>query len=561
MSNISRKLLERLESDESSRLAYTFCADGQTQSVTYEELARRVLAIAERLRRDAQLGDRVMLLLNPGLDYVAAFFACAAAGLIAVPAYPMRSNRRADRTRAVLRSAQPRIALHEDMAGAGRLAQLEPQLLHLCMADVVPWDDVDLASRLDEFTRDASAQDVAFLQYTSGSTGDPKGVIVTHANLLHNSNQMRSKFGTGRASRMVSWLPPYHDMGLILGILHPLFVGFESHLMAPAEFMQRPLAWLEAVSEHRATISGGPNFAYEACIRVAEATPELELDLSAWEVAFNGAEPIQARTLRRFAETFAARGFRRSAVYPCYGLAENTLMASGLCDLSSREACASAPSEEEAAREFVNCGTGIPDQQLAIVDPQTLRECEEGEVGEVWLAGPSVASGYWQQAEATRQTFGHQLESRDCEVRFMRTGDLGFVRGGALHVCGRIKDIIIVRGVKYYPQDVEALVEDMHPAVRRGGYCAAFASPGARDESIGITVELARAARHTDADALARSIRACVANELGLRVKEVTILQPGHFPKTSSGKIPRAAIREAAVAEAAPRDELSATAV
>jgi acyl-CoA synthetase (AMP-forming)/AMP-acid ligase II len=553
VSHVAAMLVQRLEQD-ASRLAYTFTADEGREKATYGDLARRVLAIAQHLRPHARPGDRAMLLLSPGLDYVAAFLACAVVRVIAVPAYPVRGNRRTDRTFAVMRSARPALALHDDEAAAQRLSQRDGSVPHLHLRGMAHWDGNDPAAALHAMAAGTQAGDTAFLQYTSGSTGDPKGVMVTHANLLHNSAQMQAKFATSRGSRMVSWLPPYHDMGLILGILHPLFIGFESHLMPPAEFIQRPLAWLEAVGEHRATISGGPDFAYEACVRAALAAPPAGLDLSAWEVAFNGAETIHARTLRRFAQAFAASGLRRHAAYPCYGLAENTLMASGLCDRAERERAAAEPAQPGG---FVNCGTGIPDQALAIVDPHTLHERGEGETGEIWLAGPSVAAGYWGHDEATRLAFGHRLATRPPHLAFLRTGDLGFVRAGALHVCGRLKDLIVVRGIKHYPQDIESHVEESHPALRRGGYCAAFASPGDDGETIGVAVELSRLARKTDEDALTRSIRACVAVEFGLRVKEVLVLQPGQFPKTSSGKIPRAALRRMAADAARPAPQPS----
>ncbi len=447
--------------DNPSARAYTFLADGDREGVhlTYGELDARARSIGALLQEHGARGERALLLYPPGIEYIAAFFGCLYAGAVAVPAYPPRLNRSLPRLRSILEDARPRVALTTS-AILGRVEgwrEQEPWL------GAIPWletGSLALNGVADWEDPGAGEDTLAFLQYTSGSTGTPKGVMLSHGNLLHNSRELRRCFGYSTESRSMVWLPPYHDMGLIGGILQPLHGGFPATLMAPVAFLQNPLRWLAAISRDRATISGGPDFAYDLCVRRIPAAEREALDLSSWEVAFSGAEPVRAATLERFARAFAPCGFRRQSFYPCYGLAEATLIASGgpaFAGAVERVFEARALDSHQAVlavegKRLVGNGQCLTGQRLAIVDPETSISCPPGVVGEVWVAGPSVAQGYWNRPEETGATFGARLPGGGGP--YLRTGDLGFLDGGELFITGRLKDLIIIRGRNHYPQDV-----------------------------------------------------------------------------------------------------------
>jgi acyl-CoA synthetase (AMP-forming)/AMP-acid ligase II len=538
--------LVRTMSGAPERLAFSFTSEtGSRAEVSNAALLQRASAIAAKLRPLAGRGDRVVLLLPPGIDYIASFLACIFYGIVAVPSYPPRRNRRNERTVAIVRSAAPAAVLVDraDAQAPSFRDEIASAIPLVLIGDETPRTLAAGAGAIGD-------ADLAFLQYTSGSTGNPKGVMVSHGNLAHNCAQMARKFRLSPESRMVSWLPPYHDMGLILGLLEPLFTGFPCHLLSPASFLQRPLRWLEMIGRERATISGAPNFAYDLCLKRASDEALAGLDLSSWDVAFNGAEPIFAQTLRSFARRFSACGFRPQATYPCYGLAENTLMVTG--QDGHREAGAAPdcyietrPGSEDGreANQVVDCGTVIDGAELLIVDPETRVKCPDGRVGELWIAGASVAHGYWNNAADTSACFGAAPAGAERGGgRYLRTGDLAFVRRQRVFITGRIKDVMIIRGVKYYPQDIERAVEEAHAEVRRGGYSAAFAQDE-EAQGIGLALEIDRAHRKSDRERLVQAVRATVANEFGLRVMTLKIFEPGQFPKTSSGKTPRRLIR------------------
>ncbi|MCB1032516.1 MAG: amino acid adenylation domain-containing protein, partial [Acidobacteria bacterium] len=398
------------------------------------------------------------------------------------------------------------------------------------------------------------ADDLAFLQYTSGSTATPKGVAVSHGSLLHNQEMIRRAFGHSERSSVVGWLPLFHDMGLIGNVLQPLYAGIPCVLMPPMAFLQRPIRWLRAISHYRATSSGGPNFAYEHCLR--KLTPEsLEgLDLSCWEAAFNGAEPVRAQTLERFAEALRPHGFRRQAFFPCYGLAEATLLVTGggrdrlpvLARVRSSSLEARQVEEEAGGLELVSSGPAWGDQEVAIVDPDTRLPCPPDRVGEIWVKGPSVALGYWNQPERTRQTFGARLADSG-DGPFLRTGDLGFLRAGELFVTGRIKDLIILRGRNLYPQDIELAAQRSHEALRPG--CgAAFSVEGSSGEQLVVVHEIDhRACSQTEV--IAQAIRLAVAESFDVEVQAVVLLGAGRLPKTTSGKIQRSLCRKLFLAD------------
>ncbi|MBW8874482.1 MAG: non-ribosomal peptide synthase/polyketide synthase [Acidobacteria bacterium] len=537
---------------------YVFLSDGEVEAgrLTYRDLDVRARALGALLQERRMQGERVLLLYPPGLDYLAAFFGCLYAGATAVPAYPPRQNRSLARLRAVIADARPRIAL----TTAAILARIEGWLAEAPDLGSLAWeatDGLDLRVAADWEEPAAGAASIAFIQYTSGSTGSPKGVVLSHGNLLHNLELMRSSFRFGPGSRGVIWLPPYHDMGLIGGILQPLYTGFPVTLMSPAAFLQRPVRWLQAISRTRATSSAGPNFAYDLCAR--RVTPEEveALDLSCWQVAINGAEPVRAEALERFAARFAPCGFRPEAFCPSYGLAEATLIVSGGWRSRPprvRELDAAALEQNRAeppgdgggpVRRLVGCGEVSPGQAVHIVDPETRSPLPPGSVGEIWVAGPSVAQGYWQRREETAAVFGAAARGEG-PARFLRTGDLGFFAGGELFVTGRLKDLIILRGRNLYPQDVELAAERAHPALAAGSG-AAFSVEAEGEERLVVVYEAARG-RSLDVAEVAAAVRRAVAAEFEVQVFDLVLVRTATIPKTTSGKIQRRACREAYLA-------------
>ncbi len=547
--------LLRTRAGQASRLpAYTFLRDGEVEdgTLTHAELDERARAVAVALQQVAAPGERALLLFPAGLDFVAAFFGCLYAGVVAVPAYPPGGRRPQPRLRAIARDAAVRVVV-TTAALAERREELTALVPELAAADWVATDalPVDLAEMWLEHAPGPEA--LAFLQYTSGSTSDPKGVRVTHGNLLHNEELIRQAFGQSAESVIVGWLPLYHDMGLIGNVLQPLYVGARCVLMSPLAFLQQPARWLRAVSRYRATTSGGPNFAYDLCVRKVQPGLVEELDLSSWRLAFNGAEPVQAATLARFAATFGPCGFRPAAFYPCYGLAEATLfVAGGQPGQGARAAAfdagalaghrAVAAREGAAARELVGCGAAWGGQRMVIADPETGAVCGPDGVGEIWLAGPSVAAGYWNRPELTARDFGARLAGG--EGPFLRTGDFGFLGAdGGLFVTGRLKDLLILRGRNVYPQDLELTAEASHPGLRPGS-SAAFAVEVEGEERAVVVCELDRRAEEWGSGA-ADAVRRAVAEEHEVGVHAVVLIRAGTLPKTSSGKVQRGACRAA----------------
>jgi amino acid adenylation domain-containing protein len=569
------------------RHGFSFLGDGEAEELrlSYAQLDRQARMIAAWLQQTAAIGDRAMLLYPPGADYLAAFFGCLYAGVIAIPAYPPRLGqiqRSLPRLQSIARDARPQIALSNSaiLSAIAPLSASDPQFASL------QWIATDtLGDELaDEWTIPViSGETIALLQYTSGSTAAPKGVILQHRHLLDNSAHIQRCFDHSAESCGVIWLPPYHDMGLIGGIIQPLYVGFPVILMPPVAFLQRPLRWLQAVSRYGATTSGGPNFAYELCVRKITPEQREQLDLSRWRVAFTGAEPVRADTLDRFTAAFEGSGFRRTAFYPCYGLAEATLIVSGgavdrapvlqqfnSAELQHNRAVVAAESEPQ--QPLVGCGGTLPGQQIVIAQPETLITCAPGEIGEILVAGASVAAGYWNREDETAQSFGAFLADSGAGP-FLRTGDLGFLHDGQLFITGRRKDLIIIRGRNHYPQDIELTVERSHAALRPG--CgAAFTVEVAGEERLVVVQEVERQQRMSiDTERVAGTIRQAVAAEHDVQVYAVVLVRPGSVPKTSSGKIQRQLCRGRLLANElevigdsflsdgqaeAPTDELSA---
>jgi acyl-CoA synthetase (AMP-forming)/AMP-acid ligase II len=551
------EILRRRVLHQPDRLAYTFLLDGETEEayLTHADLDRRARAIGARLQSLGARGERALLLYPPGLDFIAGFFGCLYAGVVAVPVYPphpARLDRTLPRFLAIARDAQPVAVLtsSELLPVAESLFPQAPDLqaLHWLATDTIA------GNVADEWQPPAlSSTSLALFQYTSGSTAAPRGVMLTHGNLLHNSALMQRCFEHSSESRGMIWVPPYHDMGLIAGILQPFYLCSSMILMSPIAFLQRPLRWLQAISRTRATTSGGPNFAYDLCVRKITPEQSAALDLSSWDVACIGAEPVRLETLERFAATFASCGFRREAFYPCYGLAEATLIASGglkaappivftVQSAALEHNRVVAAGEDAGTRILVGCGQSLRDQKIVIVHPETLTRCSSDEVGEIWIAGPSIAQGYWNQPEGTECIF-HAYLADTGEGPFLRTGDLGFLKDGELFVTGRLKDLIIIDGYNHYPQDIELTVEHSYPALRPG-CCAAFSVDVAGQERLVIAAEversyLPRRVQSLDTKEVVQAIRRAVAEYHELSVYAVSLLKPGAIPKTSSGKIQR----------------------
>ncbi|GAC1343812.1 MAG: fatty acyl-AMP ligase [Ktedonobacteraceae bacterium] len=544
------------------RMAYIFLKDGETEEahLTYADLDRRARAIGAWLQGLGIAGERALLLYPPGLEFVAGFFGCLYAGVAGIPVnspHPSRLERTLPRFHAIVNDAQPVAMLTSSpfLSLIENMCSLAPDLkaLQRLATDTVTY------SMAEEWQQPAlNSASLAFLQYTSGSTAAPRGAMLTHGNLLHNSALIQSGFESTSETRGVIWLPLYHDLGLIGGLVEPLYCGCVAQLMSPVAFLQRPLRWLQTISRTRGTSSGGPNFAYDLCVRKITPEQRATLDLSSWDVAFVCAEPVRHETLEQFAETFAPCGFRQEAFYPCYGLAEATLMVSGGLKaappvvLSVQNAALehnqvmTASKEEDDAQVLVGCGKVLGHQKIVIVHPETLTRSLPNEVGEIWLSGPSVAQGYWNRPEDTNRTFQAYLADTG-EGPFLRTGDLGFLKDSELFITGRIKDLIIIDGRNHYPQDIELTVERSLPALRPG-CCAAFSIDVAGEERLVIVAEVERRYQPryhqmSQSDAIVQAIRRAVAEYHELRVYVVSLLKPGSIPKTSSGKVQRHACR------------------
>jgi acyl-CoA synthetase (AMP-forming)/AMP-acid ligase II/7-keto-8-aminopelargonate synthetase-like enzyme/acyl carrier protein len=555
------ELLRFQARNQPNKRAYTFLKDGEIEkaSLTYAQLEQNVQVIAAKLQSMIAPGERALLLYPSGLDYIAAFFGCLYAGIIAIPAYPPRRKRFDPRLQLIIADAQAKVILttHNIISNLAHYPTQTSELnkLQWLATDNLIADEPSLSEHWQ--APEIEPDTLAFLQYTSGSTGNPKGVMVTHANLLHNSKDLDLGFGCTQDSVMVTWLPMFHDMGLIYGILQPLYKGFPCYLMTSAAFLQKPFRWLQAISRFRGTHSAAPNFAYEFCVQRITPQQRATLELSCWRVAVNGSEPIRKESLQRFADTFEPCGFNPLALCPGYGLAEATLKVTAVRHTDKlvfftvqSEALAQhkiiKASQEEAdnpslSHILVGCGFSEINMQVVIVNQETLMPCAADEVGEIWVSGPSTAQGYWNRPKETKETFHAFMQNG--EGPFMRTGDLGFLHDGELFVTGRIKDIIIIRGQNHYPQDIEFTTENSRSALRSSGG-AAFSVEVDGTEQLVIVQEVKRTElKNLNVDEVISAIRQAVAEQHELVVYAVLLLRQATIPKTSSGKIQRQACK------------------
>ncbi len=537
---------------QGDQIAFTYLVDGENEeeSLTYVELDLRARAIAEELLDRGMAGERALLLFPPGLDFVSSLFGCFYAGVVAVPAFPPRRNRNMDRIQAIAGDADARLALSvsDYVQRAERLTSGMPELERM---DWIATNEIpsELANQWRK--PEINAGTLAVLQYTSGSTGAPKGVMLSHGTIVNNCSFINSAFSASEQDIGMSWLPTYHDMGLVGGVLNPMFIGCTSILMSPTAFLQKPVRWLRGITKYRVSISGGPNFAYDVCTKKITSDEMESLDLSSWTLAFNGAEPVRPTTIQNFARKFAAVGFKSEAFYPCYGMAESTLMITGGTREQRPLTCSfQGPQLDDGlvqpvdtidphARHLVACGVPPADGQLAIVDPKTNSACPPDVIGEIWVSSGSIGEGYYGKPDETEQTFGARLRTSTglSPRRFMRTGDLGFFHQGQLFITGRLKDLIIVRGVNRYPQDIEQTVEHSDTRLRTGA-AAAFAIDMHGREQLVVVCEVERVAEN-NWDEVIGAVRRTVTATHQLPPDGVILIRAGSIPKTSSGKIQR----------------------
>jgi acyl-CoA synthetase (AMP-forming)/AMP-acid ligase II len=552
-SSLVELLAQRAKSQPDQR-AYVFLSDrGEEEAViTFRELHDAALATASRLAKIARPGDRAILVFPPGLEFIVAFFACQVARVIAVPMMVPRRQSARDSSIRIMANCEPVVALTSPAFA------IRTDLQERLSRQQIPWLSIDLAQLEPAAAElpDPDPEDVAFLQYTSGSTSEPKGVAVSHANVLANLEMIRVSLGTTRQSTYVNWVPLYHDMGLILNALEAFYVGALCVLMAPNAFMQRPLSWLRAIDRYRAEVGCSPNFGFDLCVSRYRADQMQGVDLSCWKVALNGAEPVQAGTINRFIETFAGHGFNPDAAFPAYGMAEATLLIAGgrrgaghLTRKVSRSGLQAhavhAQADPADVQTLVGCGHALVNERIAIVEPDSRRRCSADQIGEIWVNGPNVARAYWRNPEASQADLNARIAGDDDGANWLRTGDLGFVdETGELFITGRIKDLVVVRGINHYPQDIEHTVQALHPAFRRNCGAAFSVSDDRDEETLVIVQEIERTERNRiDPAEMKGLIRQGVTDQHELFARHITLIRPGMLPKTTSGKIQRSLTR------------------
>ena len=546
--------------EQANQVAYVGLENGEAESgrLTYLALDRQARAIACHLQSLGAAGSRVLLTypLSDGLAFVAGFFGCLYAGAIAVTAWPPLNESLLSELQYKAVDAEVRFALSTQSL----LKQAQASFVAAQPLDDVHWiatdslvKEIDTAAIAQWQAPEIKPETLAYLQYTSGSTGLPKGAMISHGNVLDNLGLIYETCEYTARDIGVCWLPLYHDMGLVGAVIQPVYAGGPAVMMSPVDFILKPIRWLQAISRYRATTSGGPNFAYDLCIRKITAAQKAELDLSCWAIAANGAEPVLADTLDRFAAAFESTGFKPEAFCPAYGMAETTVMIS-LNDRKTsptvksvdREALTQnkiEPTKGDAeARTVVGCGRVSEAHPVAIVDPDTLKRCKENEVGEIWVAGPSVAQGYWNRPEETEQTFNAHIAETDAET-FLRTGDMGFLDGDELFITGRIKDVIILWGNNHYPHFLEMTVEKSHPALRPAGG-AVFGIEVDGEERLVVVQEIeSKALKSLDAEDVIGAIRQGLGMHHMLEPHAIALLRPGSTPKTPTGKLQRRACK------------------
>ena len=562
------EILQRRARSQANDTAYIFLKDGENQEIrlTYQELDLKAKAIAFQLQQLVTPGSRALLVYpySGGLEFITAFFGCLYAGVVAVPCHPPKNRLTTIEVQTRIESADAKIVLTDSSLFAKlktQLKQWSDNLLYCLNTDKIkPQPDSFNAPQIDGDT-------LAFLQYTSGSTGEPKGVMITHRCLMQNQEMLKQAFGHTQDLVGVGWLPLFHDMGLIGNVIQPIYIGAFCVMMSPVSFVQQPIRWLQAISKYRATTSGAPNFAYDLlCDRITEQQAA-QLDLSSWEVAFCGAEPVQISTIEQFSRKFAVSGFKSTAFYPCYGMAEATLIITGgdkakspqvkylsLNNLQQNKVVIK-DSLQPGTKAFVSAGYPWLDGKIAIADPKALTECQPGQIGEIWYSGSSVGKGYWQLSDKTQKTFQASLSSHSATPhsaiakedksvnKYLRTGDLGFICDGELYITGRLNDVLVFWGLNHYPQHIEQTVEQCHPALKANCGAAFSVDIGGKARLV-IVQEIKRTHRKSLVmDEVVEAIRWQIFQQHFIDIYGIVLLQPGKIPKTSSGKVQRSACK------------------
>ncbi len=535
------------------------------KTVTFQELHEKAEAIAGYLQSKLKFGETVLLVYAPGIDFISAMLGCFYAGIIAVPTYPPTNIKLIEIAKKIIKDCSPSLILSTTniVKKVSKLKVLNTIEKFLPLKIVFPawsahhefnfanldWIGTDNLPHVQYRPIQIQEEHVAYLQYTSGTTGSPKGVMISHNNLIANIKIIHDAFAADEKSLGVSWLPPYHDMGLIGHIISPIIIGAHSILMSPISFLKNPFFWLETINRYKAAISGGPNFAYEYCVKKITKEQKTKLDLSCWDVAYCGAEVISKSTLDNFYQAFKSCGFKKKAFATCYGLAEATLCVSVAKKQKGYKSILVAGEKLKKHRiEMVDnqemnasylVSSGIPKQKIVIVNPDTRQLSDPNDVGEIWVTGSSVTLGYWKNPTLTKDIFQAHLIN-DEKTAYMRTGDLGFMYEQELYVTGRIKDVIIIRGKNYYPQDIENSVVESHPALRRG-CCAAFSVLKENIEQVAILCEVEKLSNYND---IIHAITKSIARDYQLAIATIVLIRTKTLPKTTSGKIQRSLARE-----------------
>ena len=549
--NLMADILSYQATTKPDATAYIFLQNGETETarITYQELEKKAKEIAVYLQ--VWQGERALLLYPPGLDFITAFFGCLYAGVIAIPVYPPRRNQKLSRLLTIVNDSQAELAL-TTTAIYGDIQKRWTEETELANLKLIATDTIEANSQ-DFVFKSIAPENLAFLQYTSGTTGNPKGVMVSHGNIVHNEQVIHRASLLNEESIIVSWLPIFHDLGLIGNVLYSVYLGASLILMPPVAFLQKPIRWLRAISKYQGNASGGPNFAYNCCIEKIKPEQLENLDLSSWQIAFNCGESVLAKTLEQFSDKFAPYGFSKNSFYPYYGLAEGTLFVTGrkkntklvIKDFETtaleQDQVIESNLSNSSSRRLVSCGNCCLDDQVVIANPKTFTSCSEGEVGEICVSGKTVALGYWQKSDDT--TFKAIFQDRG-EDPFLRTGDLGFLWQGELYITGRLKEVIIIRGQNHYPQDLEFTVQHSHQALRKN-HGAAFTVDINDKEELIVIQEVERQHRKTfNQQEVTRLINKNVTAQHGLDIHTIVFVKPGVISKTSSGKIQRLICRQ-----------------
>ena len=537
------------------KIAFTFLKDGleEEQSITFKEIDQRARSIAIELRKKHQQGDIALLLYPQSIEHMCALWGCFYAGIYAVPLYLPQNNRAYQR----IKSIQIDCAANIILSDADSFKRMQKRLDNMSEIEQLDWFITDeINTQTNHWQKpDLAGNSLAYLQYTSGSTGSPKGVMVSHGNLMYNLADMDASWGHSTESVLVSWLPIFHDMGLIVGFLQGIYNGFRTIFYSPSAFAQRPYTWLKAITDYKATHTGGPNSAYTMCVEKIPAEQKKQLDLSSLKFMFNGSEPVRSDTLQQFSSAFEECGFKKTMHLPCYGLAEATLKVSTHrpgenyiewdLDPSALEKNQLTDAKDKRfSQNFVSSGNTILNTSVKIVDPVSLNTCAPNSVGEIWIKGPTVALGYFNKPEDTREIF--QAYTNDTnDGPYLRTGDLGFMKGEELFIAGRLKDLIIIRGRNCYPQDIEEIVEKSHSALAPNAG-AAFSFEDNDEEKLVVVHSVRRShIKNIDPSPIFESIRKAISSEFSMKVHSIELLMPTSVPRTTSGKIQRRACKRA----------------